>query len=60
MHTYDGCKADIALCKEFIKPCIAYAGHDFSDGWAGVKSAVVESLGTPDYVFADTSWLKFA
>lgn len=59
LHTYDGCKHDIDICQKYIKPKIAYAGHDYVDGWAGVKKAVNEMLGVPDKTFEDGSWMKF-
>lgn len=58
-HTYEGCKHDIELCKQFIRPKIAFAGHDHVDGWAGVKKAVDEMFGKPDIVLADSSWIKY-
>ena len=58
-HTYEGCKHDIEVCKQFIRPKIAFAGHDYVDGWAGVKNAVDEQLGKPDIVLADGSWIKY-
>lgn len=62
LHTYAGCKSDILLAKGFIKPKLAYAGHDYTDEIshvAGVKQAVDEMFGTPDYVFCDNSWIKY-
>lgn len=59
-HTYDGCKNDIQLCQKYLKPNIAYAGHDYaSSKHIGVKQAVDEMFGQPDKVFVDKSWLKF-
>ena len=58
-HTYEGCKHDIEICKQHLKPNIAFAGHDYADGWLGVKKAVNELLGKPDEVFGDFSWIKF-
>lgn len=47
-HRYEGCKHDIEMCINAVKPTIAYSGHDFVDGWCGVKKAVNELLGEPD------------
>lgn len=62
LHTYEGCSHDIAVCKESIRPRVAYAGHDYTDRIAhvvGVKKAVDEAFGAPDAVFCDNSWIKF-
>jgi hypothetical protein len=56
MHTYDAVKQDIIDC--YSKVNFAIAGHDYNDDWQGVKKAVHEVLGQPDYVFKDSSWLK--
>lgn len=59
LHTYDGVKHDIEMTKQFIRPKVAIAGHDFCPGtWDGSVRAIKESLGVPDAVFADTSWIK--
>ena len=58
-HTYQAVKHDIKICKEIIKPNIAFAGHDFRDYWAGVKKAIKEEFNEPDKVFLDSSWVKF-
>lgn len=57
IHTYNGVLEDIRLYREVIKNGFI-AGHDFHDNWKGVKRAVKESLGTPDELFCDTSWIK--
>lgn len=59
LHTYEGCNHDIAMCKQFIKPRLAYAGHDYSPYWSGVKQAVDEHFNKPDMIFLNCSWLKF-
>ena len=57
----DGCKNDIQLCQKYLKPNIAYSGHDYaSSKHIGVKQAVDEIFGQLDKVFIDKSWLKFA
>lgn len=57
-HTYESCKHDIEVCKNVIKPKLAFTGHDYVDGWIGVKTAVNESFGVPDKTFPDSSWVK--
>lgn len=56
MHTYEAVKQDIIDC--YSKVNFAIAGHDYNDDWLGVKNAVNELLGEPNYVFRDSSWLK--
>jgi len=34
------------------------AGHDYADGWPGVKKAVDEIFGKPDKVYMDSTWVK--
>jgi hypothetical protein len=59
LHTYEGVRHDIAVCREFVKPAIAYSGHDYCGSWPGVVKAVDEALGKPDRTFHNGSWLKF-
>jgi hypothetical protein len=42
-HTYDGVKADIL--RWYPKATKIISGHDFEDGWPGVKRAVTEIFG---------------
>lgn len=58
-HRYDSVKNDITLSLEKIKPTIAICGHDWNPCWQEVKNAVVDTIGNPDKIFGDTSWLKF-
>lgn len=58
LHTYEGVKYDIETIMKHFRPRVALAGHDFSDAWPGSKRAVRETLGEPDAVLPDTSWLK--
>lgn len=58
-HTYDGCKNDIIYCQQYIKPTIAFSGHDYSPQFKGVVNAVNEFFIFPDKCFDDSSWLKF-
>lgn len=58
-HTYEAVKHDILTAVEHIKPKIAMSGHDW--GWGGdaeLARAVKETVGEPDEVFPDSSWLK--
>lgn len=57
-HTYEGVRHDIEVVQRLIKPRLAIAGHDFTPTRPGLREAVLELLGEPDKVFADTSWLK--
>ena len=57
-HTYEAAKHDIEVCKEMIKPNVAFAGHDYQSDWIGVVKAVDEKLGHPDVVYGDYSWIK--
>ena len=57
-HSYEAVKADIEACKSLVRPGGYIGGHDY--GWwdcPGVKPAVDELLGQPDYIFEDTSWV---
>lgn len=58
-HTYESCKHDIEICQKFIQPRVAFAGHDYVGQWSGVIDAVDESLGKPDQIFSEYSWIKF-
>lgn len=54
-HTYDACRSDIMNALKYSPRFMA--GHDYCDGWSGVKKAVNESFGRPDRVFEDSSWI---
>jgi hypothetical protein len=41
-HSYEGCKADLALAKLKVKPGGIIAGHDYCDLFIGVLTAVNE------------------
>ena len=59
LHTYEGCKNDLLLSKQFVKPRVAYSGHDYNvNAWQGVVNAVNEVVGHPDCVYSETSWCK--
>lgn len=57
MHTYEGAKADIEFWLPRCK--LAITGHDYNGGWPGVIKAVDEVVGKPDFIFPDSSWLKW-
>ena len=40
------------------RPKVAISGHDYNT-WGGVTQAIEESLGKPDAVFSDSSWVKY-
>lgn len=56
-HSYEGCKNDI---KMFLPKCKRYiAGHDYwLKKFPGVVRAVNETIGKPDKIFKDSSWIK--
>lgn len=56
IHTYEGCKDDIKRWIPLIRSGGFLAGHDFQGRFPGVMKAVKE-FGTPDKIFADTSWV---
>jgi predicted O-methyltransferase YrrM len=58
LHAYEQVKKDIYNYRKIIKEGGTIAGHDYSKGWIGVMNAVNESLGLPDKVFSDYSWIK--
>jgi len=58
MHTYDQVKKDITNYRKLINENGFIGGHDYVDGWADVKRAVNEVVGSVDMVFSDYSWIK--
>lgn len=58
MHTYDQVKQDIQNYLPFIKKGGFIAGHDYHPNWQGVIDAVNQTVGIPDAIFQDTSWIK--
>jgi predicted O-methyltransferase YrrM len=57
-HTYDAVKSDIQLWLPKIKNQGFISGHDYCKNLQpDVYRAVTESLGFPDFVFNDTSWI---
>ena len=57
-HDYDSVKRDIELYLPKIKHKGILAGHDYHHVWPGVLKAVEETVGEPDKVFRDTTWVK--
>jgi hypothetical protein len=56
-HSYDACKQDIELYLPKAKLFIS--GHDYwPKKFPGVVKAVNLTVGQPDKVFRDTSWVK--
>ena len=55
-HSYDGVKRDIELYLPKCKGIIG--GHDYHEEWPGVISAINETVGKPDELFFDSSWVK--
>ena len=58
LHTYEQVKKDILNYKDLIKVGGIIGGHDYLENWFGVKQAVDEILGCPDFTFSDSSWYK--
>lgn len=54
-HTYEAVKQDIQNAL-ILKPKFI-GGHDYCDGWSGVKRAINERFGAPDRTFFDESWI---
>ena len=58
MHTYEQVLKDISNYRPLVLTGGFICGHDFASGHPGVRRAVAESLGKPDIVFRDSSWVK--
>ena len=56
-HQYDDVVEDIKLWEPKVRPGGWIGGHDFADWKIEVKNAVLDTLGKPEYVFQDSSWL---
>lgn len=57
-HSYPYVFGDINMWRKKIKKGGAIGGHDYSFKFVGTIQAVEETLGHPDYVFRDSSWIK--
>jgi Methyltransferase domain len=59
VHTFRHVCRDIDLWLPKVRAGGLIGGHDYSaEDWPGVVKAVNSKLGSPDEVFADTSWVK--
>lgn len=58
LHTYEQVKKDILNYMPMIKSNGFLSGHDYSEHWGGVVQAISETIGNPEKVFEDTSWIK--
>lgn len=59
MHTYEQVLKDINNYIKIINPGGFISGHDYTPQyWPGVVKAVNETIGIPEKVFQDTSWIK--
>jgi predicted O-methyltransferase YrrM len=56
VHDYEHVKQDIKNYLPKVKAGGYIGGHDYDN--EGVRLAVVEEIGEPDFGFEDTSWLK--
>lgn len=58
IHTYEVVRDTLLRWCAKVRPDGLIGGHDYCPThWAGVVRAVDEGFGTPDEVFADTSWI---
>ena len=57
-HSYEDTKKDIELYLPKIKPNGYIAGHDYMEHFQGCIDAVQETVGEPDEIFRDYSWIK--
>lgn len=58
-HSYEALKKDFELFLPKLKPGGIIAGHDWVPGvWDETILAIRESIGEPDKIFSDFSWIK--
>lgn len=58
-HDYESVKRDINLFLPKLNKNGIIAGHDYhGEAWPDVCNAVMETVGKPDRVFKDSSWVK--
>ena len=55
-HRYEAVKQDIMMWKSKIKFNGYISGHDY--GREDINRAIEETIGTPDHIFVDSSWIK--
>jgi len=58
VHEEDFLTREIKAWLPLVKKGGVIAGHDYNVCYPGVQWAVVKTLGGPDMVFSDSSWLK--
>jgi predicted O-methyltransferase YrrM len=58
LHTYEQVKRDILNYKSLVTSNGFISGHDYHPNWNEVVNAVDETIGEPDKLFIDTSWIK--
>tara|TARA_Y100001937_G_scaffold119220_1_gene174622 strand:+ start:459 stop:1034 length:576 start_codon:yes stop_codon:yes gene_type:complete len=58
-HTYESVKKDLQLYRPKVKINGVIGGHDYVEPWSGVIQAVDETIGKPDMVHIDGSWIKY-
>jgi len=58
LHTYNQVKKDIINYKSLLNDFGYISGHDYHSVWQGVINAIHETIGEPDIIFQDTSWIK--
>ena len=47
------------MCLPKLKKDGVIAGHDYHKNWPGVMEAVDTLVGKPDWIYRDTSWIKY-
>ena len=58
-HEQHEVERDITLCLPKLKKDGVIAGHDYHKRWPGVMEAVDTLVGKPDWIYRDTSWIKY-
>ena len=58
-HSYEDVKQDILLTLPKLKQGGIIAGHDYNPDYEGVIRAVNETVGKPEKVTVDNSWIKY-
>ena len=58
-HEFEQIKKDIQNSLILLNGCGIIAGHDWHKETPDVEKAVMEMIGKPDMMFADSSWLIF-
>ncbi len=58
-HEQHEVERDITMCLPKLKKDGVIAGHDYHKRWPGVMEAVDKLVGKPDWIYRDTSWIKY-